>query len=126
VTAATLAAELERHFSARPHVGTVTHFEGWDVPRTAAHARAVLAGLGLDARDAVERVGGEDVFSAIAAVPAASAGAGMELWLVAGEKPMVGSKLEMRVFHTLEDAALADEYLAGVAARMTGREPDHP
>lgn len=122
MTRLSLAAELERRFSARPHVGVVTHFEGWDVPRTAAHAREVLAALGLEARDAVEEVQGQPVFNAAADVPE---GDGMELWLVATEKPMVGSKLEIRLFHAWEDAALADEYLAGFSSRLAGQGTHH-
>lgn len=124
MTAGTLAAELERRFSARPHVGAVTHFEGWDLARTAERAREVLNALGLEARSALEEVAGEPVFSAAAPVPEPR-GQSLELWLIGTLKPRVGAKLEMRVFHALEDAALADEYLVGVVSRMTGAGPHH-
>jgi hypothetical protein len=35
----------------------------------------------------------------------------MELWLSVSEKQGVGCKLELRLFHALEDSASADEYL---------------
>ena len=115
MTGARLADTLEQRFSARPHVGVVTHFEGWDVPRTGAFARAALEAAGLHVEDAIEEIRGEMVFNAVAPVPA---GDGMELWLIASEKASVGSKLEIRLFHVMEDAALADEYLAGLSGSL--------
>ncbi len=115
VSGATLAESLEARFSAAPHVGVVTHFEGWDVPRTAAFALAALEAAGLVAEHAIEAVAGESVFNAAAPV---AAGEGLQLWLVASPRPSVGTKLEVRVFHVMEDAAVADEYLAGFAGRL--------
>lgn len=115
MTGVRLADALEQRFSARPHVGVVTHFEGWDVSRTGAFARAVLEASGLHVEDAIEDVRGQPVFNAVAPVPS---GDGMELWLIASEKASVGCKLEIRLFHVMEDAALADEYLAGLAGRL--------
>jgi hypothetical protein len=115
VTGAPLADALEQRFSARPHVGVATHFEGWDVPRTAAHVRAALEAAGLRVEDAIENIQGQPVYNAVALV---AGGEGMELWLIVSEKASVGCKLETRIFHVMEDAALADEYLAGLAGRL--------
>lgn len=115
MTAERLADTLEQRFSARPHVGVVTHFEGWDVARTGAFACRALEASGLTVEYAIEEIEGHPVFNAVAPV---AAGDGMELWLVASEKLSVGSKLEIRLFHVMEDAALADEYLGGLSSRL--------
>ncbi len=114
------ASALERRFSARPHVGVVTHFEGLDVPAVIARVHEVMRDAGLHPEGAVEQLGDRSVFNAVAAVPA---GDGMELWLIANEQPGVGSKIEVRLFHAIEDSAQADEYLATFAGRL-GRVRD--
>lgn len=115
MTGAPLADALQQRFSARPHVGVVTHFEGWDVARTGAFACRALEAAGLTVEHAIEEVEGRPLFNAAAPV---GAGDGMELWLVASEKAAVGSTLEIRLFHAMEDAALADEYLAGLSGKL--------
>ncbi len=115
MTGASLAETLQQRFAGRPHVGVVTHFEGWDVPRTGAFACRVLADAGLAVEHAVEEAASRPVFNAVAQV---AAGDGMELWLVAGEKPAVGSTLEVRLYHVMDDAALADEFLAELSGRL--------
>lgn len=99
----------------RPHVGVVVHFEGMDVPALAARLRGLLDDNGLPHQEAVEETKGAPVFNAVAPV---AAGDGMELWLSASEKQGVGCKLEMRVFHSIEDSARADEYLARFSERV--------
>ncbi len=112
------AFAFEKRFSGRTHVGAVTHLEGWDVPRAGALVRTALESLGLGVESVADEQDGLPVFHAAAPV---AVGQGMELWIVVSEKPQVGCTLEMRVFHVLEDAALADEYLAGVAGRLAPR-----
>lgn len=109
------AFAFEKRFSGRVHVGAVTHFDGWDVARAGALVEQTLRALGLAAETVTEEEAGLPVFHAAAPV---AVGEGMELWIVVGEKPQVGCTLEMRVFHALDDAALADEYLAGLAGRL--------
>lgn len=109
------AFAFEKRFSGRVHVGAVTHFDGWDVARAGALVEKTLQELGLAAETALDDDQGKPVFHAAAPV---AVGEGMELWIVVGEKPQVGCTLELRVFHVLEDAALADEYLAGLAGRL--------
>ena len=109
------AGGIEARMRGRPHVGVVVHFEGVDVPALAARLRGLLDEDGLHHEDAVEDVNGAPVFNAVAPV---AAGDGMELWLSASEKQGVGCKLEMRVFHSLEDSARADEYLARFSGRV--------
>jgi hypothetical protein len=109
------AGDIEARMRGRPHVGVVMHFEGVDVPALAARLREILADHGLHHEDAVEETNGAAVFNAAAPVPA---GDGMELWLSASEKQDVGCKLEMRVFHSIEDSARADEYLARFSERV--------
>lgn len=109
------AFAFEKRFSGRIHVGAVTHFEGWDVARAAALVEATLRELGLRAETVMDEDQGLPVFHAAAPV---AGGEGMEVWIVVEEKPQVGCTLQMRVFHVLEDAALADEYLAGLAGRL--------
>jgi hypothetical protein len=103
------AAEVEARLRGRPHVGAVMHFEGAGVSELAALLRHVLDNDRLSHEDAVEEANGAPVFNAV--VPIA-AGEGMELWLSASEKQGVGCKLELRLFHAIEDSAQADEYLA--------------
>jgi len=109
------AGGIEARLRGRPHVGVVVHFEGVDVPALAARLRGLLDEDGLHHEDAVEDVNGAPVFNAVAPV---AAGDGMELWLSASEKQGVGCKLEMRVFHSIEDSARADEYLARFSGRV--------
>ncbi len=103
------ARATEERLSGRPHVGVVMHFEGLDVPAIAARMRRVLEQNGLSHEDAIEEANGSPVFSAVAPV---AAGEGMELWMIASEKQGVGCKLELRLFHAIEESAQADEYLA--------------
>lgn len=115
VSAAVRAFAFEKRFSGRTHVGVVTHFEGWDVSRAGAFVHAALLGLGLAVESVTDEEQGLPVFHAAAPV---AVGEGMELWIVVSEKPQVGCTLEIRLFHALEDAAPADEYLAGIAGRL--------
>lgn len=109
------AAEVEARLRGRPHVGAVVHFEGTGVLALSARLRRLLDAEGLTREDAFEEAGGAPVFNAVAPI---DAGGGLELWLSASEKPGVGCKLEMRVFHAIEDSARADEYLAAFRERM--------
>ena len=109
------SAELAARLRGRPHVGVVMHFEGVDVPALAARLRRALDDDGLAREDAIEDADGDPVFNAVAPV---AAGEGMELWLCASGKQGVGSKLELRLFHALEDSAQADEYLARFSGRV--------
>lgn len=118
---ASFAAALEKRFSGRPHVGVVTHFEGLDVRAAAARVRGVMERMGLRSVGAIETAQDRRVFSVIAPVPV---GDQMELWIIASEQPDVGVKLEARVFHRLEESAVADEYLATFAAELTAQPPD--
>ncbi len=108
-------AEIEARLRGRPHVGAVMHFEGASMPDLAVRLRQVLDDDGLRHQEAVEEANGAPIFNAVAPV---AAGDGMELWLSASEKPGVGCKLELRLFHTIEDAAQADEYLACFRERV--------
>lgn len=145
MTPAPFAQMLERRFAARPHVGVVTHFEGAGVPAVIARVRSVMEELGLRFHGAVEQVPERPafgarpaartlpsqpetahvrqrpVFNALAYVPV---GQGMELWLAASEQPALGCKLEMRLYHVVEESAEADEYLAAFAARLAAT-PQH-
>jgi hypothetical protein len=103
------AGDIEARLRGRPHVGAVVHFEGVGVPELAARLCHVLDDHGLRHEHAREEANGGPVFNAIAPV---SAGEGMELWLCASEKQGVGSKLELRLFHAIDESAQADEYLA--------------
>ena len=109
------ARDIEARMRGRPHVGVVVHFEGLDVPALAARLRRLLDGDGLPREEALEEADGVSVFNAIASI---AAGEGMELWLSASDKQDVGCKLEMRVFHSVEDSAQADEYLARFSGRV--------
>jgi hypothetical protein len=109
------AGDIEARLRWRPHVGAVMHFEGTGVPELAARLRRVLDDHRLRHEDAFEEASGAPVFNAV--VPIA-AGEGMELWLSASEKQGVGSKLELRLFHAIEDSALADEYLVRFRERV--------
>lgn len=110
------AREVESMLHGRPHVGAVLHFEGVAVPELAVRLRRVLDGNGLVHEDALEEANGTPVFNVL--VPIA-VGKGMELWLSASEKQDVGCKLELRLFHAIEDSAQADEYLADFRDRVT-------
>jgi hypothetical protein len=109
------AGGIEARMRGRPHVGVVMHFEGMDVPALAARLRGLLDAGGLHHEDAVEETNGAPVFNAVAPI---AAGDGLELWLSASEKQGVGCKLEMRVYHSIEDSARADEYLACFSDRV--------
>jgi len=115
VTAAVRAFAFEKRFSGRTHVGVVSHLEGWDVPRSSALVLTALQGLGLAVESVADEQDGLPVFHAAAPV---TVGEGMELWIVVTEKPRVGCQLELRLFHVLEEAALADEYLARLAGQL--------
>jgi hypothetical protein len=123
VTAVSLARALERRFGGRPHVGVVTHFEGLDAAATAARLEAAARAAGLALEGAMEAVAGRRVFNATAAVPARD---GLELWLSAREQPAVGCTVEARVYHALEQSALADEYLAAFSRRLVASGPADP
>lgn len=99
------------------------HFEGWDAQRTGDHALATLAGHAPDCtiETTVAASPGAPAWHAVASV---SRGAGLELWLVAGERPPIGSTLEIRAYHAIDDAALADEYLTIIAGRL--QQPGRP
>jgi hypothetical protein len=107
--------DLEARLRGRPHVGAVMHFEGVDVPDLAARLRLLLDDNGLAHEDALEEPNGAPVFNAVAPV---TVGEGMELWLSASEKQGVGCKLELRLFHAIEDSAQADEYLVRFRERV--------
>ena len=109
------AGDVEARLRGQPHVGAVMHFEGADVAGLAARLRHLLHASGLGHEEAVEEANGAPVFNAVAAV---AVGEGMRLWLCASEKPGVGCKLELRLFHVLEDSAQADEYLAHFRERV--------
>ncbi len=109
------AADVEARLRGQPHVGAVVHFEGVDVAGLGARLCGFLDDSGLGRQAAYEEADGAPVFNAI--IPIA-AGEGMELWLSASEKPGVGCKLELRLFHVLEDSAQADEYLARFRERV--------
>jgi hypothetical protein len=109
------AGDIEVRLRGRPHVGAVMHFEGAGVPELAARLRQVLDDNGLRDEGVFEETNGAPVFNAV--VPIA-AGEGMELWLSASEKQGVGCKLELRLFHAIEDSAEADEYLARFRERV--------
>jgi len=108
-------AEIEARLRGRPHVGAVTHFEGVSVPELAMRLRQFLDDSGLRHEDAFDEANHAPVFNAVASV---ASGEGMELWLSVSEKQGVGCKLELRLFHTIEDSAQADEYLARFRARV--------
>ena len=103
------ASTIEEWLRGRPHVGVVMHFEGLEVPALAARLKQLLDDQGLSHREALEQADGAPVFNAVASV---AIGEGMELWIAASEKQNVGCKLELRLFHAIEESAEADEYLA--------------
>ena len=103
------ASTIEEWLRGRPHVGVVMHFEGLEVPTLAARLQKLLDDQGLSHREALEEANGAPVFNAVASV---AVGEGMELWIAASEKQGVGCKLELRLFHAIEESAEADEYLA--------------
>jgi len=109
------ASATEERLRGRPHVGVVMHFEGLDVPALASRLRGLLDENGLRREDALEEANGSPVYSAVAPV---ADGEGMELWMIATEKQGVGCKLELRLFHAIEESAQADEYLARFSARV--------
>jgi hypothetical protein len=109
------ASDVEARLRGQPHVGAVVHFEGIDVAGLATRLRHLLDDSGLGHEAAFEEANGAPMFNAVAAV---AVGEGMRLWLCASEKPGVGCKLELRLFHTLEDSAQADEYLTRFRERM--------
>jgi hypothetical protein len=76
-----------------------------------------LADAGLRADETTETVRGQQLTSLTAAV---AEGEGMELWVVVSEQPAVGTKVELRLYHIVEESALADEYLASLSARLVG------
>src|SRR6266851_460280 len=89
-------------------------------PLDKIHPRCLAADLGALPRahhrasvmsfaSTIEEANGAPVFNAVASV---AVGEGMELWIAASEKQGVGCKLELRVFHAIEESAEADEYLA--------------
>jgi hypothetical protein len=80
-----------------------------EVPALAARLSRLLDDQGLSHREALEEANGAPVFNAVASV---AIGEGMELWIAASEKQGVGCKLELRLFHAIEESAEADEYLA--------------
>lgn len=123
MSAETFARAIEQTFAGRPHVGVVRHFEGLDLPAAAARMRNALERLGLRYQDAVEDAEGRRVFNALAPVPA---GGGMELWVAAGERQGIGCQVEIRLFHSLEESAQADEYLAEIARRLIDEPPPGP
>lgn len=112
MTAAPFAERASDMLKDRPHVGVVTHKEGLGVPAAGARLGALLVERGLSHEDAVEDIAGLPVYNALAVVPA---GTGMTMWLIASEVRDVGCKVEMRIFHKLDEGAPADEYLAEFA-----------
>ncbi len=96
----------------RPHVGVVTHFDGLDLAGARARVGRVLEDRGLDHRGTVEGA----VWSVVAPV---AEGEGMELWVIATERPDVGCKIELRLVHALEESARADEYLAELSGELS-------
>lgn len=123
MSAESFARAIEQTFAGRPHVGAVTHFEGLDLPAVAARVRGALERLHLRYQDAVEDADGRRVYNALALVPA---GGGMELWVAAGERQGVGCQIEVRLFHSLEESAQADEYLAELVSRLVDEPPPRP
>jgi hypothetical protein len=109
------ASTIEEWLRGRPHVGVVMHFEGLEVPALAARLQRLLDDQGLSHREALEEANGAPVFNAVASV---AVGEGMELWIAASEKQGVGCKLELRLFHAIEESAEADEYLARFSERV--------
>lgn len=109
------AGDIEAGMRGQPHVGAVVHFEGIDVAGLGARLRHLLDDSGLKHEAVFEEANGTPVFNAVAPV---AIGEGMRLWLCASEKPGVGCKLELRLFHALKDSAHADEYLARLRELM--------
>ncbi len=95
----------------RPHVGVVTHFDGLDLAGATARLGRLLDGRGLGHDGTVEG----RTWSFV--TPVAE---DMELWVIATERPDVGCKVELRLFHALDESARADEWLAGLSGELWG------
>lgn len=115
---APVAHPFDKRFGGRPHVGAVMHFEGWTARRAQDLAARELASLGALVETADDPPDASELHAAATRVAEGAGGTALELWLVASAKPDAGAKLELRVFHALEDAALADEWLAAFTARL--------
>jgi len=112
------AKAVEFRFISSPHVGVVRHFEGLDLPGFVRTFARLMDDLGLRPERAVEDVKGKEVFNAVAKI---LVGEGMDLWIWAAEEQAVGVKVEMRLFHALEESAQADEHLAKFAQVLADR-----
>ena len=110
-----LAKSASVRFREAPHVASVRHFEGERLESVSTRVLATLLEFGVLAAHEVVTVLDRPTFHAVGDVPDEDA---MAVWAIAREEHGLTCKLEVRVYHRLEDSALADEYLSRLGGRL--------
>ncbi|MEN3048547.1 MAG: hypothetical protein ABDH63_07200 [Candidatus Caldarchaeales archaeon] len=97
---------LIRAFFAKPHVGTVKHFDGVTLEELEGALRDVICTAGLRFEMEIEEHEWKPVLNALVDL-----GDGLQCWLRAEEHQDSGCLIEAKVYHPLELSAQADERL---------------
>ena len=112
------AARAEERFFTLDHVGTVRHFEGLDLNAIAPLAKRILLDHGAEFEDATETLNGITVYTSIAS---SFGGGKFTVWLKASQFEGVGVLMDVKIFHSTEQSAAADEELSGLMAELEER-----
>jgi hypothetical protein len=103
----TLAFRTEVAFLGKDHVGSVRHFEGYDLNKFAESSRKIIARLGLKSKDSIESLSGKAIYTIVSQIDD-----NMFLWVKGLEVKGVGVVADVKVIHGTEDSAKADELLS--------------
>jgi len=102
-----LAFRTEVAFLGKDHVGSVRHFEGYDLDKFVESSRKVIERLGLKSKDGIESVSGKATYTSVSQVDNNTF-----LWVKGLEVKGVGVVADVKVIHGTEDSARADELLS--------------
>lgn len=116
--AKSLAERAEERFFTLDHVGTVRHIEGFDLNAITPLAKRILRDHGAEFEDATEKVKGITVYTNIAS---SFGDEGFTVWLKASQFEGVGVLLDVKIFHSTEYSAAADEELSRFTAELEER-----
>jgi len=116
--AKTFAETAEERFFTLDHVGVVRHIEGYDLQAVIPVVRQILQDRRAKFEDAIETVNGIAVYTNVASLSKIDE---FTLWVKASQFEGVGVLLDVKVFHTTERSAKADEELSRLVAELEDR-----
>jgi hypothetical protein len=113
-----LAEKAKQLFSGLDHVAHVKHFEGVEIQEFITAVRTLLEKKNVKFVDDMERLRGKNIYTNIAELQPEGQ---MILWLTATPLEGVGILLDIRIIHTTELSAVADEQLTLLVEEIQSR-----